>query len=195
MIKSLHNLLIGLALLLSTGIANASISLNISPLTQTNSTVDISIVISGLGLGSAPSISAYDLDLHFDVSHLAFASAELGDQLDILHLGENSTYTGITSPGVLNLFELSFDSLNDLNSFQPDSFTLAVIKFNRVDLGSSQIDLVINALGDADGNTLLADVSSATISAVPIPSAILMMFTGVFALFGTTKNRNFFNKR
>ncbi len=187
-------LLILTTLLLANGIAQAAINLGINPIAQSGNSVDIGIVISGLESGVAPSLSTYDLDLNFDQSQLSFASAVFGDpvlgnQLDLFNFGSNLVSAGITSPGVLNLYELSFDSAADLNALQADSFTLAVISFDVLNVGSSHLELVINALGDADGNVLLADVSSATITTVPLPPAFLMMFSGLFAVLVSRRNR------
>jgi hypothetical protein len=52
----------------------------------------LNIFISGLGDGTAPSLSTFDLDISFDPTILAFSTAVfgdpiLGDQLDIWGLG------------------------------------------------------------------------------------------------------------
>ncbi len=189
MISPLYKLVIATVLLSTTGIANSAISLSFNPQTQVDSLIGIGIIISGLGASSAPSIATYDLDILFDASHLAFASAELGDHLDIFHLGTNLTTVGLTGPGVLNIYELSFDLPDDLNTVQSDSFTLAVLNFDVLNAYSSQLNLVVNALGDADGNPLVANVSSAVINPVPLPPAFFMMSSGLFSLVAIRKKR------
>lgn len=74
-------------------------------------------------------------------------SVAFGDQLDLWGLG-SWTYV---APDVVevNLFELSFDSESDLNMFQADSFTLATLTFDTIALGTSPLDISINALGDS----------------------------------------------
>jgi hypothetical protein len=190
-----YKLVVLTMLLLANGIVQAAINLGVNPIAQSGDSVDIGIVISGLDSGVAPSLSTYDLDLYFDQSQLSFASAVFGDsvlgnQLDLFNFGSNPAFTGITSPGVLNLFELSFDSSADLNDLQADSFTLATLTFNILNAGTSQLDILINALGDADGNSLGdATATPAAITTVPLPPAFFMMFSGLFAVLTTRRNR------
>jgi hypothetical protein len=177
------------ALLLSTsGFAESAITLGVTPLSQSASSIGVGITISGLGAGEAPSLGSYDLDLNFDDSHLEYVGTRfgdpvLGDELDVLDFGANVTSVGSSGSGVLNLFELSFDSPEDLNTLQADNFILAVVTFNFLQAGSSPLSLVVNALGDADGNALTASVSSATVAPVPLPSAFWLMATGLAAVF------------
>ena len=184
-----------IALLLANGMVQGAINLNINPTTQTGNSVEIGIAISGLDSGAAPSLSTYDLDLKYDSNQLSFVGAAFGDpvlgnQLDLLNFGSNLTAAEISSSGVVNLFELSFDSPGELNSLQADSFTLATLTFNVLGAGTSQFDIVINALGDADGNSL-GDVTatSVAITTVPLPPASFMMFSGLFAVLATKRNR------
>ncbi|NOT10795.1 MAG: hypothetical protein HOP23_03010 [Methylococcaceae bacterium] len=186
----LYKLLNLTALFLANGIAQAAINLDINPIAQSGNSVDIGIVISGLDSGAAPSLSTYDLDLNFDPSQLSFASADFGNQLDLFNSGSNLTTAEITSPGVLNLFELSFDSPADLNILQADSFTLATLTFNIVNAGTSQLEIFINALGDADGNPLAnVALTSASITTVPLPPAFFMMAPVLAGLAYKGKNR------
>jgi hypothetical protein len=68
---------------------------------------------------------------------------------------------------------------------QTDSFTLAILSFNVLNSGTSQLSMAINALGDAEGNALVAanaaSVSIAT-TVVPLPSAFFMMLPGLASL-------------
>lgn len=189
-----YNLLLLTTLLLVNGIAQAAINLSINPSVQSGDSVDIGIVISGLDSGLAPSLSTYDLDLNFDQGQLSFANAVFGDsvlgnQLDLFNFGTNSA-AGLSRPGVLNLFELSSDSPADLNNLQADNFTLATLTFNILNAGTSQLDITINVLGDADGNSLGdATATPAAITTVPLPPAFFMMFSGLFAVFTTSYRR------
>jgi hypothetical protein len=198
-----YRLLILATLLLFTGMAQASvystntpdtIILSIDRITQTGNSVDIGIGISGLGSAVAPSLSTYDLDLDFDPTYLSFARVEYGDsllgnQLDLFNLGSNPASAELTSPGVVNLFEVSGDSVADLNSLQASSFILATVTFDVLNAGASQLELVSNALGDAGGNSLAhLIVAPATITTVPLPPAFFMMFSGLFTILATKKN-------
>ena len=186
-IFAVKNLLL-LPLLLAGGAAEASVSLGFNTLSQSADALEIAVVVTGLNDASAPSLSTYDLDIQFNSAHLAFAGAAFGDplldsQLDLFDFGSNTTAADITSPGVLNLFELSLDTPEDLNQFQADSFTLATLSFDIVTAGTSQLTITINALGDAEGNDLAASTVPATITAVPLPSALWLMLGGLAMVF------------
>ena len=186
-IFAVKNLLL-LPLLLAGGAAEASVILGFNTLSQSADSLEIAVVVTGLNDASAPSLSTYDLDIEFDSAHLAFAAAAFGDplldsQLDLFNSGENATAADITSPDVLNLFELSLDTPEDLNQFQADSFTLATLSFDIVTAGTSQLTITINALGDAEGNDLAASTVPATIAAVPLPSALWLMLGGLAMVF------------
>ncbi|MDD2761102.1 MAG: cohesin domain-containing protein [Methylomonas sp.] len=187
----LKNLLCA-ALLLTSGAASASIELSFGPMPVDDfgDHFSIGVMIAGLGGNSAPSLGAYDLDIHFDSGHLAFTGATFGDgiignQLDLSNAGGNPAGADETSPGVINLYEVSLDSAEDLNSLQANGFFLAYLNFQVLQAASSQLDITINALGDADGNTLTATANSAPISTVPLPSAIWLVSS---ALAGLTLN-------
>lgn len=168
------------ALLLTTTIANASVELYFDSPVQSGNLVNVGILISGLGNEVAPSLSTYDLDIQFDANHLAysgivFGDSILGNQLDIFGFGDNETAVGLSSSGVLNIFELSFDSPEDLYAFQADSFTLAMLTFSVLAANTSQLNIAVNALGDAEGHFMVANLSSGKISTVPLPSSLWLM--------------------
>lgn len=186
MIKILSKLFAVAPLLLAPILADASIVLELNPVSQTASTVDIALQISGLGDGVAPSLGVFDVDVSFDPAHLAFSGAEfgdpvLGDQLDVLGLGWNPLAASLTSSGTAaNLYEVSLDLAEDLNSLQADSFTLAVLTFNILTPGSSNLEIVVNALGDADGGPLTPDqVVGTAVTSVPLPGTLFMMLPGL----------------
>lgn len=175
-------------LLLSGGIANASISLGFSNPIQAGNSLDISVVISGLGSESSPSLASYDLDIQFDGSHLSFANASFGDpilgnQLDLLDFGLNDTSATLAEAGIANIYEVSLDDTADLNDFQANSFTLAVLTFDILKASTSQMELVIHDLGDANDNLLSADLVAGTITTVPLPSGIWLMASGIVMFF------------
>jgi hypothetical protein len=136
----------------------------------------VSLDISGLGSGVAPSVGAFDIDLSFDSSILALSSVVfgdpiLGDQLDLFALG--SILGATPGAGTVNLFEISLDFADDLNLLQADAFTMATLTFNTLAAGSSTLGLTLNALSDADGLPLEATLAGATVDvAVPPPTPV-----------------------
>lgn len=182
--------------LLFVGSANASVFTNpdvsftllsISDFAQTGNSVNVQISISGLGQGSAPSLGAYDLNLDFDADYLAFSGAVwgdalLGNQLDLFNVGGNPSGAELIAPGTINLYELSLDSVADLNDLQADSFTLATVGFQVLKAGTSLLTLSANAVADAEGNDLAVTSLSAPVTTVPLPPAMPLMLSGLFGV-------------
>ena len=209
MTKKIYKLLMLTSLLLFTNLTQGSvvvttfpnIFLGITQITQTGNLLDVSIGISGLTSGAAPSLGTYDIDINFDPTYLSYNSTLLGDQvlgnqLDLTNLFSNLSSGEVTSPGVLNLYELSFDSVADLNALQADSFTLATVAFDVLKAGTTQLSLISNVLGDADGNALSAIIGPSvpiTIetlpSSVPLPSSLFMMAPGLAGLVFAGRRR------
>lgn len=177
-------------LLISTGVVNASISLGFGASTQMGSSVSIGIEIAGLVSDKDngwPALSTYDLNIEFDNSHLKFSSVTYGDpvlgnQLDVFDFGDNDTEFLMSSPGVLNLYEISLDAPEDLNEEQADDFTLATLTFQALKQDSSQLSLIVNDLGDAAGELLTANLVTGNVTTVPVPAAFWMMVCGLAVL-------------
>lgn len=171
----------------------ASLLLSITQITQTGNSVNVDIGISGLASGAAPSLSGYDINLSFDPGYLSFAGAVFGDvvlgnQLDLADLG-STTIAELAGIGIVNLFELSGDAAEDLNTQQAAHFNLATVTFDVLNAGSSLLQLDINALADADGNALSAITLSVPVTTVPLPSAFLLMATALGGLVFAGKRR------
>lgn len=110
----------------------------------------------------------------------------LGDQLDIALLGSFTITTPYAADRV-NLFQLSFDTIDDLDNFQPDTFTLATLSFKALMAGNSPFSLTLNSASDASGNELVLDTQGGNVevvgvAAVPLPSAWLLFATGTLFL-------------
>lgn len=172
-----------LTMLLLASASQASITLGFGLVTQSGATVDVPIWVSGLSDGSAPSLGAYDLDIGFDIQFLDYASVRFSNQLDVYQSGLNpAAVEPVESvPGLLNLYELSLDSVNDLNAFQANSFTLATLTFNVLKPSNSTLTMAVNALSDAQGDPLrnVRVQTSAPITTVPIPPASWLMLSGL----------------
>ena len=178
-----------------------AISLTPVPISQSvavSNPVSVALAILDLGNLTTPSLSTFDLNLTFDPTILAFSSAifgdpTLGDQLDVLGLGVNPSSSSLTNPGILNLFELSLDSPDDLNSLQAGDFTLVTVFFNTIAAGISPLTLIVNTLGDANGNPLTTTLGTGSITVtgqpptpIPEPSTMVLLSTGLLSLFTYT---------
>jgi len=187
--QAIYSILFGTLLFLNSGPVHA-INLDFVPLSQSvvvGTQADVEIVISGLGVGSAPSLGTFDIDVTFDPTILSFNSETygdpvLGDQLDLFGFG-SLTFT-TPGAGFVNLFELSFDFASDLNALQADTFTLATVTFDTLGVGTSPLNFIVNDLGDADGFLLTATEGQGSITATPEPASLLLLATGLTALVG-----------
>jgi hypothetical protein len=178
-------ILFAAAFLLCSGSLAAARTLIIVPSDQTVSagaTVDVGVAISGLGSGTPPSLSVFDLDVTFDNSILSFqgftfGDPMLGDQLD--HFGLGSLTSVTSGAGTVNLFQLSFDLPADLDALQAGDFTLGTLAFLAVSSGVSNLGVSVNALGNASGDPLTMDVLGGRVvvdaAPVPEPAALLLL--------------------
>lgn len=162
--------------------------LSVTPTTQSagiGSSVGVEVTISGLGASSAPSLGAYDVNILFNPGILQFLDAVigdpvLGDQLDLSGFGSISSVT--PGAGTVELFELSLDSIDDLNNLQAPAFVLATLDFKAIGVGTSPVSISINALADAYGDALTAGIQNGTVvvssvAAVPEPTSLLLLTT------------------
>ena len=125
-------------------------------------TVDLSIS----GLGSGTQLGGYDLNVGFNPGIVSFASAafgdpKLGDQLNLEGFGTFSS--AMAGAGTVDLAELSFDSAAALQSSQASAFTMVQLTFDTKSAGTSALELSVNAVSDAFGNSLSPALSNGSI--------------------------------
>jgi hypothetical protein len=183
-----------IALSMSFALNSQALTIDLSPSAQQlqlgeNFTLDVKI--SDLTDATAPSLGVYDLNLMFDATRLAVSQIIWGDsvkgnQLDLNSFG-SLQMSDASNSGALNLFELSFDDAWSLDNLQAGSFDLFSIIFSTIATGPAEFTLGVNALGDANGNSLLVDslgTSSVMINAVsvPEPAASFLFLIGLIAL-------------
>jgi hypothetical protein len=183
--------LIGVAALLALGVGgNASAALvSFSPSSPTvgvGGSVAVDVVISGLHDKGAPSVGVFDLDVSFDPVILSFTGVTFGSGLDPSGSGsfQDVTYDGA---GMVNVFELSYGSVDELTDLQAGAFTLFTLSFQGAAVGSSALELAINSLGDAAGEDLDSRLESGSltvtnVSEVPLPAAAWLLLSGLAGL-------------
>jgi hypothetical protein len=161
-----------------------TIALSITPLTQGVNVASVpTVAIQIAGLADPPSLGTFDLYISFSpivlsLNNVLFGDPGLGDQLDPTGLGNTINFF-TPSVGGVELFELSLDTSGDLNSLQASSFTLATVAFNAISAGTSPVNLTVSVLGDADGNSLSANINNGSITvgsnSVPEPSTLIFI--------------------
>lgn len=153
--------------------------------------VSVDLRISDLG---DDSLGAFDIDIAFDDSILDFQSFTFGTGLDVSGLGSVNGFA--VAGGDINIFEISLDSPSDLNTFQPNDFVLGSFTFDTLSIGTSTLDLTINALSDEFGFLLEAGAASGSIkvaaASVPAPAALWLFGTGLIGLIGFSRRRKTF---
>lgn len=190
------------ALLLTSVTAAQAVMVAFNPATPSanaGDTVDIAITISDLGDGAAPSLGVYDLTVGYDPLLLApfgspsivFGDPVLGNQLDLFGLGSVTSFDDSVA-GVWNLFELSLDSVSDLDSLQAASFVLGTVTFKAIAPGTSPLSFLSATLGDAAGDPLSVSLGSGEVtvnsSPVPAPAVLWLLLPGLALVMGRRCN-------
>ena len=187
------------AVLLSVGLVPAADAFTLSVVPQSSTvnvggTVSVDVVASDLA-GAAQTLGDYDLNLSFDSSVLSFSSIVFGTGLSVTGV-PSLIQDYITGTGVVNPFESSFESVADLETLQPDAFTLFTITFNALSAGTSSLTLGVNALGNASGQALSFDalnggsISVAGAPAVPVPAAAWLLLSGLAGVGSLVRRRS-----
>ncbi|HEX4937872.1 MAG TPA: cohesin domain-containing protein [Candidatus Kapabacteria bacterium] len=153
--------------------------------------LQIDVRVSDLTDLAAPSLGAYDLNVLFDAAALQYSHVSWGNQLDLEQLGSLTLEdSGNAGNGLLNLAEISYDTIGTLNDLQAGNITLFSLFFTAVALGNTQVGLDVLALSDAGGSALTADaVSGAQVAVVPVPAALPLLASGLLLLLGRMRRR------
>ena len=183
-----------MALSMSFALNSQALTIDLSPNAQQlqlGDNLTLAVKVSDLNDSAAPSLGVYDLNLMFDatrlsISQIVWGDAVKGNQLDLNSFG-SLQMSDASNSGVLNLFELSFDDVWTLDNLQAGSFSLFSVIFSTIATGPAEFTLGVNALGDANGNSLLVDslgTASVMINAVsvPEPAASFLCLMGLIAL-------------
>jgi hypothetical protein len=169
-----------------------AVSLALTPVNSVaavGDTVAIAIEIAGLGVGTPPTLSSFDLDVGFDPSVLGFQSASFGTALgtgaDVL------TSAGLLGPNSIDVAAASLLSSATLDAAQPASFVLATLFFKALAPGVSPLAIADAILADTSsvpgGNQIFVDAlgaASVTVAPVPEPAALLVFGAGVLLVRG-----------
>jgi hypothetical protein len=159
------------------------------------SLLDLRFVISGLGSGAAPSLSAFEVDIAFDGDILAFEQVTfgdpaLGDQLDLSGFG--SLTEAVPGPGVVTLIGISVDDPIDLDASQADTFVVATLVFRAVGAGLAPVDISRAILGDAAGTelpSLMTPPATVEVTGIAVPEPALLWLTLAGAAAFASKRR------
>ncbi len=160
---------------------------NVASVEQGNSVI-VDLTVSNLGNDTAPSVGIFDLDLSYDAAILDFNAVTFGNQLDLFGFGSLQLVDSSIA-GTINLFELSFDFVSDLDTLQAPSFVLASLMFDTLTVGTTNLSVASNSFGDSLGIELAPSIINASLgvtnnTVVPTssPASIWLVFLGITAL-------------
>jgi hypothetical protein len=128
-----------------------------------------------------PSVRAFDFDLSYDDSLLAYESTTFAEFLG--WPGSQSIVSASDLGGVVDLKEVSLLSGGVLDASQPQDFLLATLSFEAIAPGSLLLELTQRDLSDVSGSRLAVSGSNAaSIQIVPEPATGLLLAGGALLL-------------
>ncbi|WP_198648202.1 cohesin domain-containing protein [Cyanothece sp. BG0011] len=129
--------------------ANA-VTLDLLPQTQSvtvGQSVILDVQISELGNNISPSVGGFNLQLNYDPAVLTFDDITFSGLIDLSGLDTQTVDS--STPGTLFFVDLSLDLPEELNTAQPDTFSLANIEFIGSGIGTnSPLTLTIIEVSD-----------------------------------------------
>jgi hypothetical protein len=175
-----------MAAVLALGIANGATAATLALVPSAGTVaiggpVAIDVVVGGLGDGVAPSLAAFDLDITFDASALAFDAIDFGLDLGDPGLGQSITSSGLLAgPVRVDLAETSLLSNATLHANQPDTFVLATLFFTAQALGITPLAITQSVLASTAGGAFPVDLTNTSIEVVvPEPGTLALVGGGV----------------
>lgn len=113
--------------------------------------VTVDILVTGLdATGVQEIVSAFDLDVRYDPAILELSGATFG--IGLGNGTSSSLQDSASTPGVVDLAEVSLLSDAALESMQPGSFRLATLSFNAIKKGTSPLTFVFDGVNDVKGS-------------------------------------------
>lgn len=149
--------------------------------------LSIDLIVGGLGNFSPDSLGAFDISVGFDASVFSFAGYSLGNFLGDPGLVEALDVSAGDLGGAVNVAEVSLLSAIALDTLQPDSFLLATLNFDVVDIGESQVTVlsILSAplLADTSGLRIgVTEVGQAEVegrSPIPLPGTVPLLISAL----------------
>lgn len=157
--------------------------------------VTVDVVISGLGAGTPPTLSGFDLDVSFAAPPLSFAGTTFGTGLGS-GAGQVLTASALLPGPAVYVSAASFLGSATLDAQQPGTFVLATLTFQAVALGTSPLAIADALLADTSavpgGNEIPVDsvVGTSIDVVVPEPASALLLGVGLAALSGLRRRED-----